>query len=311
MIKKAKDIVNMSSLVGQNAVKYGTMKKVLITLAIFLFSMVLPGWVSADNLATNSGEMATVSAEVVKEKNVDLTVPSEKGDRLTNLMKEQKVAGWWGTNLLKLAMRKAVGEGVSPNTLVLLFLFPLVAALVAFSRQVVGLSGFGMITPALLSVAFLSTGGLVGLVLLFFILGVATLGRMITKKIKVPYLPKLAILIWLVSMAVLILMLMSPAIGLERLMSVGIFPIMLFVLLAETFIEAQITRSFSTSMSMTLETIVLALIAYKVMSSPLVQTQVLLHPEISVIGILVLDILIGNYKGLRLMEIWRFRKLLS
>jgi hypothetical protein len=94
-------------------------------------------------------------------------------------------------------------------------------------------------------------------------------------------------------------------------MSVGIFPIMLFVLLAETFIEAQITRSLSTSMLMTVETVVLALIAYKVMSAPIIQTQVVLHPEISVIAILALDLLIGKYKGLRLLEIWRFRKLLS
>lgn len=255
-------------------------------------------------------ETATVSAEVTTVKEIDLTVPKQEGDRLTKLMNGQKLSGWWGKDVLKLAMRKAVSEGVSPNTLVLLFLFPLVAALVAFSRQVVGVSGFGMITPALLSVAFLSTGGLVGLVLLFFILGVATLGRLLIKKVKVPYFPKLAILIWVVSMAVLVLLLMSPMIGLERLMSVGIFPIMLFVLLAETFIEAQITRSLATSMWMTIETVILALIAYKLMSAPWIQSQVLLHPEITVVGILGLDYLIGTYKGLRLMEIWRFRKLL-
>ncbi|HSV94713.1 MAG TPA: 7TM domain-containing protein [Spirochaetia bacterium] len=253
---------------------------------------------------------ASVSAEVVKQ-DTDLTVPSQKEDRLTKLMNGQKLTGWWAKDVLKLAMRKAVSEGVSPNTLVLLFLFPLVAALVAFSRQVVGVSGFGIITPALLSVAFLSTGGLVGVVLLFFILGVATLGRMLIKKVKVPYLPKLAILIWVVSMAVLLLLLMSPTIGLERLMSVGIFPILLFVLLAETFIEAQITRSLATSMSMTGETVILAFISYKVMSAPWIQSQVLLHPEISVIGILILDYLIGRYKGLRLLEIWRFRKILT
>lgn len=150
-----------------------------------------------------------------------------------------------------------------------------------------------------------------GLVLLVFILGVATLGRVLIKKVKVPYFPKLAILIWVVSIAVLFLLLMSPTIGLTRLMSVGIFPIMLFVLLAETFIEAQITRSLSTSMLMTMETVILALIAYKVMSAPGIQSWVLLHPEVSVVGILVLDFLIGKYKGLRLLEIWRFRKLLG
>lgn len=283
------------------------MKKVLMILAIFLF-LLFP-----DKSLAGTKEVvvpvATASAPLIEEKMVDLTVPSEKGDRLTTLMKAQKLTGWWGKDVLKLAMRKAVSEGVSPNTLVLLFLFPLVAALVAFSRQVVGVAGFGIITPALLSVAFLSTGGLVGLVLLSFILGVATLGRIGIKKIRIPYLPKLAVLIWVVSMAVLILLLMSPVIGLERLMSVGIFPIMLFVLLAETFIEAQITRSLSTSMYMTVETVVLAFISYKVMSTPWIQSQVLLSPEISVIGILCLDLLIGRYKGLRLMEVWRFRKI--
>ncbi len=285
------------------------MKKVLMVLAIFLFFLLpIKSWAAP---LEDEVPVSSVSAEVVAEKGVDLTVPSEKGDRLTTLMNDQKLTGWWGKNVLKIAMRKAVSEGVSPNTLVLLFLFPLVAALVAFSRQVVGVSGFGMITPALLSVAFLSTGGLAGVVLLFFILGVATLGRMLIKKVKVPYFPKLAILIWVVSMAVLLLLLMSPLIGLERLMSVGIFPIMLFVLLAETFIEAQITRSISTSMWMTVETVIVALIAYKLMSAPWIQSQVLLHPEISVIGILGLDYLIGTYKGLRLLEIWRFRKLIS
>jgi len=289
------------------------MKKTLIVLAIFLF-FILPTRalaIAAPSPSLTPSVTVTPAVEMVEEKPIDLTVASEKGDRLTNLMGEQKISGWWGRNFLKLAMRKAVSEGVSPNTLVLLFLFPLVAGMVAFSRQVLGVSGFGIITPALLSVAFLSTGGLAGLVLLFFIMAAATLGRMAIKKVKVPYLPKLSILIWLVSMAVLGLLLMSPAIGLKQLMSVGIFPIMLFVLLAETFIEAQITRSFATSFWMTLETVVLAFIAYKLMSSPWIQAQVIVHPELSVISILSVDYLIGRYKGLRLMEIWRFRKLLG
>ena len=293
------------------------MKKVLMTLVFLLVAwgviLTPKAFAEAPIVAPSivPVEVATVTAEVTPVKEVDLTVPSVEGDRLTRLMNGQKLSGWWGKDVLKLAMRKAVSEGVSPNTLVLLFLFPLVAALVAFSRQVVGVSGFGIITPALLSVALLSTGGLVGLVLMVFILGVATLGRVLLKKVKVPYLPKLAILIWVVSMAVLVLLLMSPMIGLERLMSVGIFPIMLFVLLAETFIEAQITRSVSTSMMMTGETVILALISYKLMSAPFVQSQVLLNPEISVIAILAIDYLIGRYKGLRLLEIWRFRKLLT
>ena len=284
------------------------MKKLLVVLATFL--MVWSVFLTPGVLVAGE-KTASVSSTITFGKDADLTVPSQEGDRLIKLMSGQRLTGWWGKDILKLAMRKAVAEGVSPNTIVLLFLFPLVAGLVAFSRQVIGVSGFGMITPALLSVALLSTGGLVGLVLLFFILGVAILGKVLIKKIKVPYFPKLAILIWIVSVAVLFLLLISPTIGLERLMGVGIFPIILFVLLAETFIEAQITRSLSTSMVMTVETVILALMAYKVMSTFWIQSQVLLHPEASVMGILVLDFLIGKYKGLRLFEIWRFRKLLN
>lgn len=284
------------------------MKKMLVILVVL---MMFWGSVLVPRTLAIEEKTASISAETATENEVDLTVPNRGEERLIKLMNGQKLTGWWGKDVLKLAMRKAVSEGVSSNTLVLLFLFPLVAGLVAFSRQVVGMSGFGMITPALLSVAFLSTGGLVGLILLFFILGVAILGRVLIRKVKVPYFPKLAILIWVVFMGVLLLLLVSPTIGLTRLMGVGIFPIMLFVLLAETFIEAQITRSLSTSMLMTTETVILALISYKVMSASWVQSWVLLHPEMSVMGILALDLLIGKYKGLRLLEIWRFRKLLE
>ncbi len=289
------------------------MKKVWIILAICLFLGIPKTSLafSEETLGLTATEASVPVVEKPVEKEVDLTVPDRQKDWLMVKLEEQKIDGWWGANLLKLATRKAVEGGVSPNTLVLLFLFPLVAALVAFSRQVVGVSGFGMITPAMLSMAFLSTGGVAGLILLTFILGVATLGRMAIKKVKVPYLPKLAILIWVVSMAVLLLLLASTGLGLKQLTSVGIFPIMLFVLLAETFIEAQITRSFATSMWMTAETVILALIAYKVMSAPSMQSQVLLHPEVSVVTILGLDFLIGRYKGLRLMEVWRFRKIVT
>lgn len=287
------------------------MKKVAMILAIFFF-FGFPWGVSAkDSIVVPTVTPAASVSATPTPSEVDLTIPKQEGDRLVTLMKSQTVSGWWVSNTLKLAIRKAVSEGVSPNTLVLLFLFPLVAALVAFSRQIVGVSGFGMIIPALLSVAFISTGGVVGLVLMSFVLLSAVFGRMLIKKIRIPYLPKLAVLIWLISISVLGLLIMSPMIGLERLMTVGIFPIMIFVLLAETFVEAQITRSLGTSVSMTLETVILAFIAYKLISAPWVQAQVLLQPEISVIAILVIDILIGKYKGLRLYEIWRFRKLLN
>ena len=93
-------------------------------------------------------------------------------------------------------------------------------------------------------------------------------------------------------------------------MSVGIFPIILFILLAEIFIETQITKSFSASLGMLVETVILALMSYKILSSLVIQEMVLINPEVSAITILLLDLLVGRYKGLRLLEIWKFRKLI-
>lgn len=47
------------------------------------------------------------------------------------------------------------------------------------------------------------------------------------------------------------------------------------------------------------------------MSTQGLQEWVLLNPEIAVVAIVVLDVLIGRYDGLRLLERWRFRKLLE
>jgi len=266
------------------------------------------------SVAATEVVVATKEAEIVVSDDSssvqDLTVPKVKVDRMVALLESQKVKNWYPFNFMKLGIRRAVDGGVSVNTIVLLFLFPLVATLVAFSRQVVGLNGFGMITPTLLAMAFLSTGGLVGILMLSFVVSVAILGRTLIKKVKVPFLPKLAILLWIVSMSVLTLIVISPLAGLSRFLEIGIFPIILFVSVAETFVEAQITRNFSASMTMLVEAVLLAVVGYKMMSSQLVQSLVLLNPEAMSVLILLLNMLIGRYKGLRFLEMWRFRKLI-
>lgn len=240
----------------------------------------------------------------------DLTVPKERVVRMTKIIENEEVKPLFGVDFIRPVIRNAVKSGVSPNTVVLLFLFPLVAGLVAFSRQVVGLSGFGLLTPAVLAIAFLSTGGVVGLSMLSFIVTASMLIKLWLRKIRLPYLPKLAVLIWFLSLSVMGLMLAGTSWGATGLMSVGIFPIVLFVVLAETFIEAQITKTLAVSFGMLVETVILALVAYKILSSHAIQAMVLVNPEISAMVILLLDLIVGRYKGLRLLEMWRFRKLI-
>lgn len=205
----------------------------------------------------------------------------------------------------------AIERGVLEETIVLLLIFPLIAAMVAFSRQVVGLVGFGMLVPVLVTAAFLSTGVMAGLILFAVIVAAATLARLVLKRVRLPYLPRMAVLVWVVSLAVLGLLIISPNLSLGQMTGLGIFPILLMVMLAESYVEAGITRTWQTAAMMTAETIGIALVGYFIVSSVILQHFVLSNPEWSVVLIFLMDVMVGTYKGLRLMEVWRFRKILN
>ena len=269
---------------------------VLVVLCLFLvFGFVL--------LMTPASQVAGATISVV--------APVGDTKSRIEMALEREVTGPLWLSPLKLGIKNAVSRGVSVNTIILLLLFPLTAALVAFSRQVIGLNGFGIFIPALVAVAFLSTGVLAGLVIFLAIVIAAVSARFALSKVKLPYLPRMAVLIWVIVMAVLILLLLSPGLSIERLVGLGIYPVLLFIMLAESNIEAQITRTWQTAALMTTETIAIAIVASLVMGTVEVQEWVLLNPEVAVLTILGLDFLIGSYKGLRLLEVWRFRELIK
>lgn len=300
------------------------MKKFFLSGVVFLFFGVVVAQaqevgktqvvrITAESVASQSGQEATPAAvvEEVKPPKDDLTEPKESKSRLEKVLDSKEVVGLNPMNFMQVAIRRAVANGVPVNTIVLMMMFPLVAVLIAAARHVVGLQGFGIFTPAVIAVAFLATGVTVGVILFVGILLVATLARMVMRRLRLPSLPRMALLIWFVSMGVLALMLAYPWLKLEGLVKINIFPILLLILLAETFIEVQITTTLKTALRMTGQTLLLALLSFLVMSTQGLQEWVLLNPEIAVLGTVGLDILIGRYDGLRLLERLRFGKLLE
>jgi hypothetical protein len=286
------------------------MRKFLVLLGLLLLAGVRPSYAVEVKEATEAAEpMMVVEPEKPKEK---LTESERTKPRLEQVLDSQIVKKVWPFNFFKVAIRQAVSKGVPPNMFVLILLFPLTAALVAFSRNVMGVKGFGIFIPAAVSVAFLSTGVTVGVVLFLSILLTASLARWFIRKVRMQYFPRMAMMIWAVSLAVFGLLLISPWLsGGTGLQQAGIFPILLFVLLADPFIEAQIHKSTKTALVMAVETVILALIAYWVMSSLWLQEAVLLQPEMAILSVMLVNYLISRYKGLRLLEMWRFRSLLK
>ena len=270
----------------------------------------LPVATSGALLATESAT-ATTSART-EERTLDITQTTvESKSKLAAYLDEVPVQTLRPWNVLQRGLRHAVQQGVPANILVLLLLFPVIATAIAIFRHIIGLRGFGIYTPAVLAVAFISTGIVRGIALFSVVLITVVIGRSVLNLFRLQYLPRTALLLWFVSFAMFLLMLVSPYLPLSGIASVGIFPLLMLVLLSENFLEAQLLGNALRSLQLTLETLFLAVIATVFMRTFEVQKFVMIYPELTVILVLAMNILVGKYTGLRVSEFFRFKPLID
>lgn len=270
-------------------------------------------------VATPSAQVATPAATVVQqqvEERRENNITEGGGEvksRLRQHLENNPPQALNITNFVQHAIRNAVEQGVPSNVLVLLLLFPIVASIIAASRHIIGLEGFGVYTPAVLAVALLSTGIITGLLLFLVILFAASVGRSIFRKFHLQYLPRTALTLWLVSLTVFGILLLSPYLlstGIN-LLALSIFPILVLILLSENFIEAQLSGSQYRAFELTAETMFLAVIAALFMQTEAVQFFVIVNPEITILAVVIVDLIVGRFTGLRLAEYLRFKPILD
>ena len=303
-----------------------SMKKVLLlSTASWLFLALFVGQTFAqipeelsDELVATDEAQATQSAEIVSTPTPaprpDLTQKTEETvGPLEKLLEEQELGPIWPTNPIKYAIRSAVSAGVPTNTIVLLLLLPVIAAIIAAARHLVGIRGFGIFLPAALAVTFVATGPIVGIGMFLVIVAVSTSARLLLRKtkIKLQYLPRMALILLFVVMGVLGVLFTAPILRRPDLANVSIFPVLILVLLAEDFSRVQLGKSVNTAVGLTTETLILALVSYVFLTSKQVQEFALLNPEILILIVFVFNFFMGKYIGLRLREFWRFRRLIN
>jgi hypothetical protein len=248
---------------------------------------------------------------------LDFSIPSSSAlitnpSSFLHLLQNQQVGIFW-LNPLKYAIRGVISAGVPANTVVLLLLLTVVAAFIAGVRNIVGLRSFGIFLPAALSVVFVAIGPFMGIGLFLLIVGISTLIRILLRKTKVrlQYLPRMAFILWAVVLTVIGVLFVAPLIVQTDFSNISIFPVFILVFLAEDFIRVQTGKSVNTAINLTTETLILGLSSYLILSFKPLQEASLLHPEILLISVALFDFLLGKYVGLRFLEYWRFRKLIT
>ncbi len=214
-------------------------------------------------------------------------------------------------NTIQYLINQAIFRGVSEETIILLILLPLVASAVAAARHLLGFRGFGILIPTAIAVTFVVTGISTGIFVFLTILAVATLARWLLKKLRLHYLPRMALLLWFVTLVVLALIITAPFFELQELTAISIFPIIILILLFEDFIGVQIGKSFREAVRLTTETIIIALLGFVIFKFELLRKWALVYPHWLILAPVVLNLLIGRFTGLRLFEHRRFRRLLK
>ncbi len=230
--------------------------------------------------------------------------------RLLGLHSKREASELKPWNFLSFFVGFMVDRGVPLNTIYLILILPVIATVMAFSRQIIGLKALGIYTPSIVAVSFLVTGLKYGLTLFIVTLLVGTLGRLLARKVRLAYLPRMAIVLTLVSFAIFSFFMVGTFFGKSGLIEISIFPILVMVLLTEKFITVQIERGSKAAVIIVVETLLLSIVCYWLASWQSLKILILGYPEFVLLTV-VFNYLIGRWPGLRLTEYYRFRKVIK
>lgn len=222
------------------------------------------------------------------------------------LVVDASTAGIRPWNLLSSLVNYMLTHGVSSQTVILLLMLPVIAMILAFLKQVIGVTTFGLYTPSIVALSFLALGWPIGLVFLLFIITTGYATRAFMRRWRLLYIPKVAIVITVVSITLLLLL------GLGTLFNIvlardTIFVLLIMSTLSESFLNVKTEEGLYSAILGTGETILAALLCVFIVQWPWLQSFVLAYPEL-ILFTIAIDAMLGRWTGLRLVEYFRFRE---
>jgi hypothetical protein len=211
-------------------------------------------------------------------------------------------------NFMSFFINYMVEKGVPTNSLLLILMLPVIVTIVAFLKQVVGLTTMGVYTPSIIALSFVALGIKFGLFIFVMILAFGTLTRMFLRRYRLLYIPRMAIVLSIVSLTILFVMLMGAYFNISQLVSISVFPMLIMSTMVEKFVSIQGERGFRQAIAMISATTFVSVVCYYVVEWAFFKTLIFGHPEL-IFVFLVVDIFLGRWTGLRLLEYVRFREI--
>ena len=190
----------------------------------------------------------------------------------------------------------------------LIMTLPIGALVVVFMRLMVGVRTSGTFMPVLIALTFVQTELLAGVVGLVLVVGAALLIRSYLSSLNLLLVARIATLVVVVIALVLVLAVVSYRLGLISGLAITFFPM---IILAWTVERISITweeEGPAEAMIQGAGSLLVAILAYLVMSLPIVRHLSYNFPELH-LCVLAAILLLGRYTGYRLLELYRFQPL--
>jgi hypothetical protein len=210
-------------------------------------------------------------------------------------------------NLLSTLVNFMVQRGVSSEMIILLLMLPVILTIISFLKQVVGVTTFGLYTPAVITLSWIALGWQIGLALLAIIIAAGYATRAIMGQYRLLYIPKIAIILTVTSIVLLLVLAVAALFGIT-LAPDTIFILLIMTTLGEEFMSVKAEMGLKSAIFAVGETVLVSLICFSIVQWEVLKSLVVAWPEIILLT-LVINIFLGRWTGLRVSEVIRFREI--
>jgi len=205
-----------------------------------------------------------------------------------------------------------ITTGVPQQVLELLLAVIIVATIVSVARYVIGSKTYGIYAPIILAIAYSYTGLKYGLAITLIVILTTLLSYTLLRKIRMHYIARIAVNYCLLAIMLVVFFIVVErfGLGLDNMAKISGLAVISIAALSDFFIKQYVKKSFKSSVLVLLGTVTVAALGWFVITRDVI-TGYLLNNLWIVPILIVLNILIGQFTGLRIKDLFRFKSVIQ
>ncbi len=204
----------------------------------------------------------------------------------------------------------------------ILLMLPIVATVIGIARYIIGLRSLSFYVPLLLTFIFFDieysnksnpnffAGLIYGIISFCVVLFSSALFYAILRRLRMHYIPKLSLIIIAATLATTILIFVSMYFDKSTFIVISPLSMIILVTTADGFMNVYAKKNFRYALSIAFETLIICVISYLIISIRELQDFVLTNPLLVIGVLIIINIYVGRFLGLRITEYWRFKSIL-